>query len=549
MGLLHADLRALANLATNAAGRRIAAGTLFGLGLLALMSWWIAHELLGRPEFVPWLARQGGDSLQAMLGSGLMPAPIAAAWLGLALAQRQLFETGELPLWRQAPLPPWRPAVQVLLRASFVALLWAAALAGPFVATLLVRASAPWQAWLLLPLALLVGTVPMLCTLLAAQVVLVRFFAGRWLRIVFALLGALASVGFSTWLLLGLFRSGGARVQDLATAATGPDRLPWTVATGAELLASAARGALDLGALGSACGWLAVTAALFALAARLHPRAVERHLLAEAPLWQGRRASWPATVAGVMRRKEFAQVLQQPGALVGFLAFGFLVFAMAKEHTLVAGILGDWRLPRELAHLAAMLSLWFLAVLLVLYAHMGRLVLHDGSQWSLYVAAPAAPAAVLRGKLQAVAVFLLWPLLLVGTAGSQLWGAGPHTLLVFAGVALAGNLAALGVLAVVGTEPRLMRPDAGGQIVQGGRNFIAAIVLALLFVLVVSPAVVGWHWLVDGHRPSLRRGPYLDELVPWLLGGALALGLAVFGLGLWFGARNLRRLTRPASPP
>lgn len=546
MGLLHADLRALGNLATTSAGRRIATSTLVGLSLLALMSWWGFQEILSGPLLLQMLEYgTDGDSLRGLLGFSLMPCPVVATWLGLAIAQRQLFDPPELLLWQAAPIPRWRPAVQVLLRACFLALLWASAFSVPLLASLLSRAGAPAAAYALVPLSLLACTAPLLASLLIVQIVLVRFLAGRVLRLVLALLGGLASVGFSTWLLIGLFTPGNERVQDLAEAAAAHGRLPVTIDTTASLLAAAARGRLDLASLGRLAGWLLTTLLLFFAAAHLHPGAVERHQLAERPLLRGRRSRWPSTVAGTIRRKEIAQVLQQPGALIGFLVFGFLVVTLVRERVLVGGILSNTRLPRDLAHLGALLAQWFLAVLLVLYAHMGRLAMWDGAQWPLYMGSPTAPASILWGKLQAVALFLLWPLLLVAAAGSHLLDASPTTLLLFVALALAGTMAALGVLAMVGTWPRLMRPDDGGQIVQSGRSFLAAMVLVVGFEVAVSPAVFGWWQLTGWLMQRPRIGAELLPYAGWVVAAAWLFGLAVGGLGLLVGAWNYARLLRP----
>jgi hypothetical protein len=68
-----------------------------------------AHQ--GRnPAMLAW------RSEAALCAHALTACPMVAAWLGLALAQRTLFEAPELALWRLAPLPPWRPALQALLR-------------------------------------------------------------------------------------------------------------------------------------------------------------------------------------------------------------------------------------------------------------------------------------------------------------------------------------------------------------------------------------------------------------------------------------------------
>jgi hypothetical protein len=543
MGLLRADLVALTNLPATAAGRRTTVGTVLGLGMLAFLWWSVAQAMLQHPQMLPMLQQtSGGDSLRALLGIGLMPCPIAASWLGLSLAQRQLFESPELLLWRTAPLPGWRAAIQVLLRACFLTLLWAGALSLPFVATLLWRSPAGWLAWSLVPVAILCCTVPLLATLLAVQIVLVRFFAGRVLRIVLAVVAALASVGFSTWLLLGLFAPEPTRLQMVPG---GGERLPWTIETAASLLAAAANGRLDTIALRAALGWVGLAVSLFWFAAKLHPRAVEKHGEAQAPLLRQRRTWWPTGIAGHGRRQAVAPGVQQPGALIGFLVFAVLVFVLAHERVLVAGMLRDSRLPRDLAHTAAMATLWYLAVLLVLYAHMGRLALWDGPQWSLYAASPAAPHAILRGKLQAVSVFLLWPLVLVAAAGAHQFGASLTAVGSFAGIALGGTFAALGVLAMVGTSPRLMRPDDGGHMVQGGRSFLAALLLVLLFQVAMTPAMFGWLQLGEHLRRHRLGSELAREWTPWVIAAALLHGLLVGAIGLACGVRNFRRLTAP----
>jgi len=544
MGLLRADLRMLANLPVTPAGRRVAFGTLLGLSLLALMSWWIAGEVIMQPRLLATVQGHGAvDSLRAMLGAGLMPCPVAATWLGLAMAQRQLFETAELGLWRVAPLASWRPALQILLRAVFVALCWAAALSAPFLITMLQNAGAGWRAYAMLPVALLVTSAPLLCTLLSVQIVLVRFCSGRWLRLVLALTAAAASVGFSTWFLLGLFQSPQAR--GVAIASTDPDTLPWTIDTGAALLAAVARGETAQSAVLAALAWIAAALVIFVAVAHLHPGAVERHQRASQLLWRGSRSRWHGSVARLVRKKEIAQVLQQPGALLGFFVFGFLVYALARQRVLTGRILDDPNLPPQVAQFGSMMTLWFLAVLLVLYAHMGRIALWDGAQWSLYMSSPARPAAILRGKLAAVGLFLSWPLLLVAAAGSQLFGADRVVLWHFAICALAGTAAALGVLAAIGTWPRLLRPDDGGQIVQSSRSFLAAMALVLCFELVLSPALFAWIALMAHAGRARLTLEQATAAAPQMLGIAALYGGLVFVVGYTIGCRNYRQLLAP----
>jgi hypothetical protein len=546
MQLLLGDLRALGNLATTSAGRSVALHTLVGLGLLGTLMHFGAQKLLAEPSLLRALHEATGDhSLRALFGFALGPCAVAATWLGLSVAQRQLLEAPELGLWRTAPVPVWRPALQVLLRTGWLALLWASALAGPLLVQLLQSTGAPWSAYLCAPLAMLVGTLPLLASLLAAQILLVRFFSGRWLRLLLALVSAVATVGFSTWLMLGLFSSGPSTGLPAAASQLPQTGKWWALGDAATMLEHAARG-LDLTSPLLTCGsWMVVALVGFLLVARLHPEALEQHQTSQLPWLRRSGRRWPTGPVAVLLRKEVAQVLQQPGALVGMLVFAFLILALAQRQVMVAGILNNWRLPRDLAHLSAMLVLWVVAVLLVLYAHMGRIVLWDGPQWSLYMGSPLRSSKLLCGKLSAIAILLLWPLILVGVAGHQIYGARPLVLWVYLGLGLAGNLLALGVLALVGTWPRLMRPDDGGQIQQGGRSFLGALLLVMLFEAVVAPAVTAWRWLVGWLRQNPQTTDSLQDHVPQLLAVGWLYATVFGGLFLWIANANVRRLLAP----
>lgn len=545
-GLLTADLRQLQNLGTTRGGRRLLFGTCIGFALLGLLSYWFAQGILERPQLLALIEhRSGGDSLHGLIGYGLMACPLVATWLGLALAQRQLFEQRELLLWRQSPLPAWRLPLQILLRATFVSTCQATALAGPFVCVVLASSPAPaWAAPLVL-VAIVGATAPLLAMLLAVHIVLVRFFAGRWLRLVFTVAGALASVAFSSWLLLTLFSPGQEQVQSVVAVAGRPAQLPWTVDNGAALLAAAARGGLDVHALLALLGWLATALGVFMIVARLHAGACERHFAAEPPAFRRSGQRWPASIAATVRRKEFAQLLQQPGALIGFLVFAVLVFALAKDQVLVGALLQNDRLPRAVVHTGVMLAQWFLAVMLVLYAHMGRLTTWDAAQWSLYMAAPDAAFAILRGKLQAICVFLAWPLLLVALAGMWFLQAERLTLLVYCGMALGGTWAALGVLAFVGTLPFLMRPDDSGAAAPPGKGLFGALLLVFGFYLVLAPVVPAWLWLDEHARLHGLEPAEAAAWAPAIVGGSLAYGAVIAAIGFAIGTHNFRRMLRP----
>ena len=84
MGLIAADLRALANLPTNAVGRRMTLGLVTGLGLLALLSWWLADAVMNSTELRQAIGiNRHQDVIARLLGYGWMTCPMVATWLGL----------------------------------------------------------------------------------------------------------------------------------------------------------------------------------------------------------------------------------------------------------------------------------------------------------------------------------------------------------------------------------------------------------------------------------------------------------------------------------
>lgn len=546
MGLLRADLLSLGNVLHRRAARRLLVGHLVALSTLAALSLLLGQATLSHPQV--WVMTPGGAlSSRQLLAAALMPCALVTGWLGLGLAQRLLFETPELSLWRTAPLPAPRGAVQVLMRVAFVTLLWAAAMVLPFASLVLHQAGATAGACLLLPLAMLLVVLPLLCPLMAVQIVLQRFFAGPLLQLVFTVLTALGSLLFYLFVLVGVLAPSRAQVAQLGQLATEHPGLPWNVDASAHLLLLFAGEPAEPALLLRALAWTLGTLLLLLLVSPLHPRAVEAHNRAHRPLFQRKNGqSWPAGTAASMRRKELAQLLQQPSQLFGMLMFGVMVFVLANQG-FVAGILRTEGLADSLKQCTAMLALWFMAVLLVLGAHMGRIALWDGAQWPLYLAAPVRPRAILLGKLQAIALLLLWPVAVVTLAGATLLHASGTALLLFVPLALIGNLIALGVTAVVGTLPHVIRPDASGQIEQGSRSLLAAMLLIVGFIVVaMMPGHLFWLWL----QRLEQSGSHIGEaeataMAPGVLLATLIYGGLVGGLGLWLGSHNFARLLRP----
>jgi hypothetical protein len=134
-----------------------------------------------------------------------------------------------------------------------------------------------------------------------------------------------------------------------------------------------------------------------------------------------------------------------------------------------------------------------------------------------------------------------------GWAGVQWLGAGIEAVLVYSALATAGSLAALAVVAAIGTWPWLVRAEPDGRLSQGTRGLVGSMVLVFAFYLALLPAFLAWAWLLaDLHgRPPSHAAALLEDLRRVALPAALALGGVLLGGALWLGSRQYRRLLAP----
>ncbi|MGE3174986.1 MAG: hypothetical protein AB7O97_20325 [Planctomycetota bacterium] len=544
MHLFAADLRALAN-STRADGRASLVARLLPPALLALMHWLLGGLLLQHRELLR-LLHEGGDPMRYLFAHALASGPVVASWIGFAHAQRQLFEAPELELWLAAPIARGRGAVQVLLRAAGLALLWTAALSLPLLVQLLRAAHAPPIAYLAALVALPAVVLPPLCGVIAAQIAMMRLARGRLSRALLGATAALAAFGFPVFLLAQVFGGGTDSARDLAAAAGDGERGHRLTAFAADFVRGCADGTAGPADLLPVLLPAAAALVLVLLLAPLHPTAVQNHRLARSGK-PGRRARWPVSPLAVIRRKELAQLLQQPGAMLHMILVGAMVHVFAAQGTFVRELFQTGGLPAHVQQCAAMLTLWFVAVLMLLYTHMGRLAAADGAQWPLYLQSPVAPTTLLAGKLQVIGALLLWPLLVAGWAGAQWLGAGSAALLRFAPLALAGSLVALAVVAAVGTWPWLVRAEVDGRLNQGSRGLVGSLVLVFAFYFALAPGLVAWMLLLghtSGHSAAATAA-MVDELWPSIVLGALGFGGVLLAAAVGLSARNYRRLLRP----
>jgi hypothetical protein len=135
----------------------------------------------------------------------------------------------------------------------------------------------------------------------------------------------------------------------------------------------------------------------------------------------------------------------------------------------------------------------------------------------------------------------------VALAGAAILKVDGLALLLFVLLALIGNFLALGVVAVVGTLPRVIRTDQGGQIEQGSRSLLAALLLIVGFDLVaMMPGYLAWMQLLIWTRQNQRlTDADVQHVAPWVLLAALVYSLLIGSLGIWLGGRNFARLLRP----
>ena len=541
MGLLRADLQSLAN-GLRTEGRASLVGRFVPPLVLAAMHWMMGSMLLHNRRLLG-LVGDGGDPRTWLFGNALSAGPVVAGWIGFALAQRQLFEGQELALWQSAPIGKGRAAAQVLLRAIGTSLLWAFALCFPMLAHLLLKSETPPAAFAAAAIALVSVVVPPLCATLALQIVVLRLARGAAARIALSTVSALAAFGFPVFLLAQVFFGGSDSADALVRGAERGREPGAAVAAAARLVAQCADGSVTSASWIAALGPCVAFLAAFALVSRLHPAALQNWELARSHK-RGRKSRWPASAVAALRKKEFVLLLQQPGAVVHMLLVGAMVHLFAAQGTFVASFLSGDRLPPETRQCAAMLTLWFLAALMLLYTHMGRLCAADGAQWPLYLQSPVATSTLLRGKLQSIGILMLWPVAVAAWAGAQWLDAGAAAIWPFLAIAAAGTCVALAVVAVVGTWPWLVRQEPDGRLTQGSRGIVGSLTLVFSFYVAVSPGFVAWVWALDRFQgvPVHEAREAIRAALPSLLLCAAGIAAVALAIAVPLARRNYARL-------
>jgi hypothetical protein len=541
LALARAELQVLLNLATKREGRRILVSALVSLVFLGFVADRFGQVFAVSPQIVDVAAGPGG--LRALAGALLTPALLVVLWFGFGGGPRQLFELPQLELLLQSP----RRAAVVLgatwLRFGLLVSLWCTVLAAPAAAR--VGAALGIEiGWLSTAVGCVCLTLPVLALIFAVQILLMRFFAGRVTRLLLTGLGALGSIAFSLLLIAGALADEEDTVRTILGALRGRALWPFVLDAPAALWAELAVGRPSLAALGRAALLLGGSAVLMVGLAGLYRVGYENAKVAVDPLLRfGRGRRWPAAPAWVIFRKEVAQLVHQPGQLIGLL-FSALVIVVLAGGRFLAGPFGqELRLTETERQVFAMLALWLFAQLTIAPGCLLRIAVAEGAQWPLWIAAPVRTRSFLAGKLLATGILMAWPALVAATVGVLRFRAGPEALLGFGLIVPAGILWIASATALVGTIPPLMRPRVE-------RNNLVTLVGVLLLMLLMQatavPGLLAWNELcrLDEGR-GLLRGLSTGEADLALVGAAWLVlgGLSVLALGA--SAIQVRRLRRP----
>lgn len=539
--LLTADLASLANLFRRREGRRLLFSAALSLGFLGFVADLFGQIVARSPQLGQMAGGAGG--MDSLLGSMLVPALLLSLWFGFGGGPRQLFELRQIEMLLQAPLAAPKVLLATWLRFGAIVSLWCTVLCAPMAGRvgegLGVRVP-----WTVAAIACACLALPAVAVLLSLQVVLMRFFAGRFTRLLLTSLGAAGSIAFSLLLIAGVLAQE-ETVRMILAAARGQAVWPFLLDAPARLWAELVRDGVPrvatigrvLAVLGGAAGLVAAVGVLYRTAYENARGSVEPVLR-----W-GRGRRWPSAATAVVFRKEIAQMLHQPGQLVGLLFSAVLVVVLAGGRFLGGAFAQDMPATEGERHVFVMLALWLFAQLTVAPGCLMRIVISEGTQWVVFVGAPVRSLSLLLGKLGAVALLMTWPAVVAGAVGVVRYGVGPTTLLAFVAVVPACILWTAAATTMVGTIPTLMRPRPERN------NLLALVGVVLLMVVLQVTAVPGLlAWSLCARR-GIGDGPLAgmsdDAAHAALIGGAWAAATLATCLALAVATFQVRRLRAP----
>lgn len=580
--LLVADLQAMGNLVRKGPGRRTLLGGLAVLALLAILSLALGSTVLRSPEMRGLLlgtyqgigggsgptggidTNPGGGS-GTLLAMALGPSLALALWYGLSAGHRLLFETPEVQLCGNAPMPPQLLVAHAAIRAWWLGGLHGLALSGPATALMLNWLGADWTSYAALPVAVFLCMAPVLVIALLSHLLLARFFSGRGMQVVLAAMMGVLSLGISGLLVATAFLDS-EDLRGLAGQVNEGLEPPLFAAGGAALLLATVEPVWDHGALLRTVGALVAALLFLMLAADLHPRAVECNQAARSrkgakggPLAKGsgasrlqgdRQGSKPVGIGRAIAIKELCAFREQPRAALGLLLSTGMLWWLSREGGLSRTVERGAAQWPEFAGVTVMLGLSLLGLLLLLPAQTPRLVLADARSWNLYANAPVGPWALLRGKLAILGGIAFWPFLVAATLGITVIGVPKASVPWFLGVGVCVAATATGAIAAVGTWPRLVKGDIQDRTNLGLRALFTALLSIAALDLLALPLTLPWAWVAvtnatyGTNSTAAEQAGQTDPMITlaWL---TLAETLLIGGGGLLLARWNLARLLRP----
>ncbi len=570
---LRFELQTFGNLVRRGEGRRQLLIYLLILPYVWFLSSGVATSLIDQEDFSKLAhSSQGSALLHILLGISFAPI-LVVVFLNSMKASKKILFHGEGPqLLLTAPIPRTRILMLAWGHLVLLNLPWALAIAFPFVGVLFQSSRAPLSAYGIVPVAVLVLTLPVVALTITWHVLFLRWVASPRLQKAFGLLSGFLVLVALTLLFLGVFDPGHfvreASRRMMEALSKGTYTLPFFLEAPAFLLGRAA--GLETASRGLVFVLLLLIGSPLPLilVARFYARAYENNQQVSNPASSSaargerrdKRARWPAGPAASMYRKDFLHAWKAPGGLIGqFVMVALIVFFSFNEglenlrdpaafasRVGIPGVLHAVP-PQPLRHAAFLLLLLAFLLVMVMPGITAAILNGERRQWALLAGSPASRKALLRGKLAWVFTLLGFYTLVVTATGLFLRHLDPRGVLGFLAVAPPVLFAGVLVPLAVQTHPWLAsaRSEAQPPI---GRNMVGSFLSVGALFLMMLPGFLYWG---QAERVYAGKGGFLSALGPrWAgpLGLVLlwAFGLLAGGIGLRFALAHFRKLTGPA---
>lgn len=556
ISLLRADLQVLFNLPRHKDGYPVLFAHAFSIFLLISIGNIITKRLFREPMLFDLLdGPEGAWVAQALFALLMVPVAMQAVWMGMETAKKLWFEGAHLELLLNAPLSGFSVAAYPYFRALFFSTLWGFLLCGPMAHRLLQTVDSPGYAIYLLPIAVWAASTVPLTIIMILNLFFMRWFASPRMKLFLNVLFALVSISFSIFMGTAFF-AGDSLANEALKYTQGKPELPALLSWPAALLGNTFDGGQVLLQTWLRAGGLILIGPLFmAVFCRWYRRAYENERIAIAPLLRPKGAKalskgWPVTMHASFFRKDVAMLFQQPGRLFGFFALFVIGFLIVRYPEMSEFWFKRTAIPAGWQQTFALLTFWFLSMMMVLPSAVNSVVFDEAKQWPLIMASPLTGWQFLRGKLRMMAVYLSLPLALILPMGGLFLDFSLGSLIYFVILALFGSFLLIGLGLVVGTCPLFHSGLRNGNPPNMWLAMLAHL-LVYFFLLLVGKEIgmEAWKNLELYYRAGL--GPleeYADSHLAYLhLAGLITLSLLIGGAGLFVSSWSVNRLLRAAT--